>query len=431
MNILLTFAVMFVLMFFGMDIFVSMGAASVIYLLFSGNAPLTLVAQNMVNGLSNFSLLAIPLFMMVGELMKISGMTPRLMKFAKYFIGHIKGSMAYTAVFATMILSGVSGSAPACCTATSSVMLPILKEEGYPEDFSAALTATSAIMDPLIPPSIALVFLSLISTLSVGKLFVGGLLPGLLMGVSIMGVCFLKTRKMTLVEPERHKITAKGAWNAFKEAYLSLFAPVIILLGVMSGLVTITEVAILACIYVLFIGMFVYKTIKIKDLFSTFQRSAYFSCNIMAMFSIVGIFSWFVAVEELGKQLLVFIMDINLSIPMFWLFINILFLFLGMIMDAIPAMLIFVPILLPIASSLGVDLIHFGVVVVLNLMIGLITPPVGGLLFLQSKLSGIPFDKLTKACMPFIACLLLVLVLSTVFPQIVLFLPNLFLGGSV
>ncbi len=424
MSILMLFAVLFTLMFLGVEIFLSMGIAAAVYLLVTGNAPLTLIATSMVNGITNTSLLAIPFFILAGELMNISGMTLRIVRFSRFFIGKWKGGLSYTCVVVNIIAAGVSGSAPADCSAVSSVMLPVMKKEGYPEEFSAAINASAATIGPIIPPSIPMVFIGLLTNLSIGRLFLGGVIPGLLMGGALMSICYLKVKKMKLEIYEQEQ-SFKIFWKVFKDSFLALSAPLIIIVGVITGLVTITEVAMLATAYVLILGVFVYKTIAIKDILKIFRNSVLFSSSIMALFSIAFIFSWFIAVEGIGKQLGVYIISMNMSPLMFLIFVAILFILLGMIIDAIPAMLIFVPVLLPISATLGIDPIHISVVIVTNLMIGLLTPPVGGLLYLESKIANVPVDKLIKELVPFILVLFVVVALMTFIPPIVTFIPNL------
>ena len=424
MSILMLFAVLFTLMFLGVEIFLSMGIAAAVYLLVTGNAPLTLIATSMVNGITNTSLLAIPFFILAGELMNISGMTLRIVRFSRFFIGKWKGGLSYTCVVVNIIAAGVSGSAPADCSAVSSVMLPVMKKEGYPEEFSAAINASAATIGPIIPPSIPMVFIGLLTNLSIGRLFLGGVIPGLLMGGALMSICYLKVKKMKLEIYEQEQ-SFKIFWKVFKDSFLALSAPLIIIVGVITGLVTITEVAMLATAYVLILGVFVYKTIAIKDILKIFRNSVLFSSSIMALFSIAFIFSWFIAVEGIGKQLGVYIISMNMSPLMFLSFVALLFILLGMIIDAIPAMLIFVPVLLPISATLGIDPIHISVVIVTNLMIGLLTPPVGGLLYLESKIANVPVDKLIKELVPFILVLFAVVALMTFVPPIVTFIPNL------
>lgn len=424
MSILMLFAVLFTLMFLGVEIFLSMGIAAAVYLLVTGNAPLTLIATSMINGITNTSLLAIPFFILAGELMNISGMTLRIVRFSRFFIGKWKGGLSYTCVVVNIIAAGVSGSAPADCSAVSSVMLPVMKKEGYPKEFSAAINASAATIGPIIPPSIPMVFIGLLTNLSIGRLFLGGVIPGFLMGGALMLICYLKVKKMKLGIYEQEQ-SFKIFWEVLKDSFLALSAPLIIIIGVITGLVTITEVAMLATAYVLILGIFVYKTIAIKDILNIFKNSVLFSSSIMALFSIAFIFSWFIAVEGIGKQMGLYIISMNMSPLTFLIFVALLFILLGMIIDAIPAMLIFVPVLLPISTTLGIDPIHISVVIVTNLMIGLLTPPVGGLLYLESKLANVPVDRLIKELVPFILVLFAVVVLMTFIPPIVTFIPNL------
>ncbi|TFG90955.1 MAG: TRAP transporter large permease [Candidatus Atribacteria bacterium] len=424
MSILLLFAIMFLLMILGVAIVICMGIASFVYLLVTGNAPLTLVSTSMINGITNSSLLAIPFFILAGELMNISGMTLRVVKFARFFIGKWKGGLSYTCVIVNIIAAGVSGSAPADCSAVSSVLLPVMKEEGYPEEFSAAINASAATIGPIIPPSIPMVFIGLLTNLSVGRLFLGGVIPRFLMGAGLMLVCYFKVKKMNLGIYEQEQ-SFKIFLEVLKDSFLALIAPFVIILGVITGLVTITEVAILSTSYIFFVGIFVYKTIAIKDILNIFKNSIFFSSSIMALFSVAGIFAWFIAVEGLGKQLGAYVLSMNMSPFLFIVFVNLLFVFLGMIMSAIAAMLIFVPVLLPIAIALGIDPIFMSVVIVLNLMIGLLTPPVGGLLYLEAKIANVPVDKLIKELIPFILILFGVVVLMILFPPLVTFIPNL------
>ncbi len=424
MSMLMLFAIMFLLMFLGVEIFLSMGIAAAAYLLVTGNAPLTLIATSMINGITTPSLVAIPFFILAGELMNISGMTLRVIRFSRFFIGKWKGGLSYTCVIVNIITAGVSGSAPADCSAVSSVLLPVMKKEGYPENFSAAINASAATIGPIIPPSIPMVFIGLLTDLSIGRLFLGGVIPGFLMGGGLMLICCLKVKKMNLEIYEQEQ-SFKIFLGLLKDSFWALISPIIIILGVITGLVTITEVAILATAYVLIIGVFVYKTIAIKDILNIFKMSILFSSTIMALFSIAFIFSWFIAVEGIGKQLGAYVLSMNMSPFMFIIFIVLLFIFLGMVIDAIPAMLIFVPILLPIATALGIDPIHISVIIVTNLMIGLLTPPVGGLLYLEAKIANVPVDKLIKEIVPFILVLFAVVALMIFVPAIVTFIPNL------
>ena len=429
MAIVIIFLVMFLLMFLGMPVFVSMAVSGVCYLLGTGNGPLSMISNSMVNGLSDISLMAIPFFILVGELMNISGMTERMLDFSMYFIGKFRGGLAHACIVVNVIFSLVSGSGPADAAAISPVLLPRMKKEGYPEEFSAALNAAAAVLGPIIPPGIPMVFLALITNLSIGRLFFGALIPGLIMAGSMHLIVLFAARKMDLkIDKGGAEEGGESFLSVLKKAVLSLIAPVIIIVGVLTGMATVTEIAILACAYVLLIGVFVYRTISFKAMYQFFCKMALFSAIIMALFTVADIFSYIIAVEGLSNQLVALIERYHISPTVFLLAINIFFLFLGMIMDATPAMLIFGPVLLPLANQLGIDSIHFGMIMICNLMIGLITPPVGALLFIESKLSGISFERITKAVLPFVAALLVCQLLITYIPWTVTWLPNLIFG---
>jgi len=420
----LLFLLLFGLCALGFEIWAAMGLSAILYLLIRGDVPLNIVAQSMVAGVDIITLVAIPFFMLAGELMNESGITERLVRFSQYFVGRIQGGLAYVTVIVNVIMAGVSGSAVADASAVSSVLLPAMARDGYDRRFAAAINAAAATIGPIIPPSIPMVFIAVISDLSIGRLFLGGVVPGFLMGAFLAVTIYLQSLRHPLPTT-----VVKGGLREFLrllgQAFLALLAPLIILAGVVFGVVTIVEVAFLAVFYVLLVGLLGYRTIRLRALPGIFARAAATSTTIMAIFAAVGAFSWIIANEQLGPQVARAIQGFGLGWVGFLLMVNIFFLFLGCIMDAIPAMLIFFPVLLPIAKGLGIDPIHFGVVVVLNLMIGLLTPPVGGLLFLEAKIAEIPFEELVRAVTPFLLALLVVLGLITYLPPLVTFIPNL------
>ncbi|WP_026699772.1 TRAP transporter large permease [Salibacterium aidingense] len=425
--IVLLFVLMFAFMALGLEIYISMGAASMIYLLVATDTPLNLLTSTMVKEIDSYTLLAIPFFILAGELMNRSGMTLRLVEFSKFFIGKLKGGLAYSAVGVNIFSAGVSGSAPADCSAVSSVMLPAMKKDGYKEGFSASINAAAATIGPIIPPSIPMVFLALITNLSVGRLFLGGIIPGFLMGAALLVICYVLMKKQDLPVVD-YKRSWKKFMSLFKDTFFALVAPVIIILGIITGMVTVTEVAILATAYVLLIGMFVYRAISWKDLVHIFASTGVFASTIMVLFSIVGIFSWIMAGEQVADQLAELFLSLHVNAVTFLILVNIFLLFIGMIMDALPAMLIFIPVLLPLALELGVDPIHFGVVVVVNLMIGLVTPPVGALLYIVSRIGKIPFHVVGRSIFPFVLALLAVLLLITFVPSLVTWIPYSMMG---
>lgn len=418
------FILLFLLCAAGFEIWAAMGLSAILYLLIRGDVPLNVMAMTMVSGVDIMTLVAIPFFMLAGELMNESGITERLVRFAQYFVGRIRGGLAYVTVIVNVIMAGVSGSAVADASAVSSVLLPAMARDGYDRRFAAAINAAAATIGPIIPPSIPMVFIAVISDLSIGRLFLGGMIPGLLMGTFLAVTIYMQSLRRPL------PITRiEGGLGEFLRllgsAFLALLAPVIIVAGVIFGVVTIVEVAFLAVFYVLLVGLFGYRTIRLRALPGIFERAAALSATIMAIFAAVGAYSWIIATEQLGAQVARGIEALGLGRFGFLLIINLFFLFLGCIMDAVPAMLIFFPVLLPIAIRLGIDPTHFGVVVVLNLMIGLLTPPVGALLFLVTKIAEISFEELVRAVVPYLAALLTVLGLITYVPDLVTFIPNL------
>lgn len=418
------FLLMFLLCALGFEIWAAMGLSAILYLLIRGDVPLNVMAMSMVSGVDIITLVAIPFFVLAGELMNESGITERLVRFSQYFVGRIQGGLAYVTVIVNVIMAGVSGSAVADASAVSSVLLPAMARDGYDRRFAAAINAAAATIGPIIPPSIPMVFIAVISDLSIGRLFLGGVVPGLLMGIFLAVTIYMQSLRHPLPTTRVEGGLAEFL-RLLGQAFLALLAPVIIIAGVVFGVVTIIEVAFLAVFYVLLVGLLVYRTIRLRAVPGIFARAAATSVTIMAIFAAVGAFAWIIANEQLGPQVARGIQAFGLGRVGFLLVVNIFFLFLGCIMDAVPAMLIFFPVLLPVAKGLGIDPIHFGVVVVLNLMIGLLTPPVGALLFLEAKIADIPFEVLVRAVTPYLIALLAVLGLITYVPALVTFVPNL------
>lgn len=418
------FLLMFLLCALGFEIWAAMGLSAILYLLIRGDVPLNVMAMSMVSGVDIVTLVAIPFFMLAGELMNESGITERLVRFSQYFVGRIQGGLAYVTVIVNVIMAGVSGSAVADASAVSSVLLPAMARDGYDRRFAAAINAAAATIGPIIPPSIPMVFIAVISDLSIGRLFLGGVVPGLLMGIFLAVTIYMQSLRHPLPTTRVEGGLAEFL-RLLGQAFLALLAPVIIIAGVVFGVVTIIEVAFLAVFYVLLVGLLAYRTIRLRAVPGIFARAAATSVTIMAIFAAVGAFAWIIANEQLGPQVARGIQAFGLGRVGFLLVVNIFFLFLGCIMDAVPAMLIFFPVLLPVAKGLGIDPIHFGVVVVLNLMIGLLTPPVGALLFLEAKIADIPFEVLVRAVTPYLIALLAVLGLITYVPALVTFVPNL------
>lgn len=422
--IILLFGLMFLFIGIGFSLWTAMGVSGVIYILLKGEFSLRILIQTMVGGIDSTILPAIPFFICVGILMNRSGITRKLADFSDFFVGRFRGGLAYVSIVVSLIMAGVSGSAVADASSVSAVLHPIMKDRGYDDEFAAAINSSSAVIGPIFPPSIPMIFISVISGLSLGKLFVGGIVPGVLMALFLaIAVAFVSRRKN--YRTVKIQMSLGHFFALLKDSIFAIIAPLIIILGVVFGFVTLVEVAVLAILYVLLISLFFYRSITMKDLFPIFKESAIFSSSIMIIFAVVGLFQYIVAIEQMGDKLLHVIQELHMGKHVFLIFTIAFFLLMGCILDAVPVMLIFFPVLLPIAIKLGIDPIHFGVIVVLNLMIGLLTPPIGAILFIQTKITNLDFDRMVKCIWPYTLTLLAVLLLVTYVPVLVTFLPNL------
>lgn len=419
------FALLFALMAIGAPIFVAMAAAGVIYALSTGLAQATTLPTAMARGVSNFELLAIPFFILTGDLMNRSGMTGRIVNLILFFVGKVRGALAYVSVTVSLFASGISGSAPADASAVSAVLMPAMRREGYDPPFAASVNASSAIIGPIMPPSIPMIFVALVTNLSIGQLFLGGVGPALLLTAILFAVLWFRGRSTSMPVADVGVRSGTSLQRLLGEALLAMLTPVIILTGVFTGIATITEVAFVSAAYVLVLGMFVYRTISVRDVPGIFRDVAVFSATVMILFAVVGIFSHVVAAERVGDDLAGFVDGLDVGPLAFLLLTMVFFLLVGLVLDAVPAILIFMPILLPAALNVGVDPIHFGVVVVVNLMIGLLTPPVGALLFVVSKVSRVSFVRLARETLPFVAALFAGLLVLILLPDIVTWLPEL------
>jgi len=422
--ILLLFFLLFLFIGIGFSIWTAMGLSGLIYILIQGQVSLKVLVTNMVTGVDSATLVAIPFFILAGELMNRSGITRRIADFADFFVGHFKGGLAYVAIVVNVIMAGISGSAVADASAVSSILLPAMKEKGYDLPFAAAINASSAVIGPIIPPSIPMIFIGVISGISIGKLFLGGVVPGLMMGVFLAVTVFIASRKKNYPVSSR-TFSFPEFMGLLRDTILAIISPLIIIAGIVFGVVTLVEVAVLAIVYILFISLYVYRSISYREIFEVLARTAVFSSSIMIIFAVVGVFQYIVALEQWGEKLKLLIASWQMSKWTFLLLVNLFFIFMGCILDAIPVMLIFFPVLLPTAIGLGIDPAHFGVITVLNLMIGLLTPPIGALLFLETKIANLPFAVLVKAVTPYTLTLFVVLFLCTFIPDLVLFVPNL------
>lgn len=427
MSLAFLFGAFLVLLIIGMPIVFAMALSSVAFLLVYGQTiPLTVIPHQMVAGVDNFPLLAIPFFFLAGELMNAAGITQRLVEFAAAIVGHIRGGLAYVVIVTNIIMAGFSGTALADASATGSVLIPAMKRQGYHAEFSAAITAAAATIGPIIPPSIPMIIYAVVAEVSVGTLFLAGVIPGLLMGAYLCLVTFFVSRRRGY--PVARRSTLRQAGAATRRAIWALMAPVIILGGIVTGVVTATEAGVLAVAYSLFVGFFIHKELRLRELPQIFCRTAVGTAVIMIIVGASGIMGWLVANMKIGDAVLAGVTALTQSPWAILLLMNVFFLIVGCLMDPLAGMLVFVPVFLPLIKHVHIDPIHFGLVVVLNLMIGLLTPPVGYLLFMSAEMAGVSIDAVVREVLPLLAALLVVLAISTYWPGMVMFVPNLFSG---
>src|SRR5690625_1892068 len=430
MELILLFGILFGLMIIGAPIFIAMLVSALVTLAVTGLGAATVLPTQMAAGVDSIQLLAIPFFILMGELMARAGLTDRLVDLLMSFLGRFRGGLAHVVVGVNAFASSISGSAPASASMVSSAMLPAMRAAGYKPAYSAAVTASAAVLGPIMPPSVPMVFVSLITALSLGQLFIGGIGPAILIAIVLVGVVALQASRGKLAE----KVTAPGAdakplGTLLVRALPALGAPVFIVVGVIGGFVTITEVSMIAAFYVLVLG-FAYRTISLRTLPTFIRDSTVFASTIMMLFAAVGGFTFIIAAQRVGDQVAAAINEADLGPRAFLLLTMVYFLLVGMVLDAVPAILIFLPILMPVAIELGIDPIHFGVVTVVNLMVGLVTPPVGALLYVLTKLGRVSFGSRVKEIVPFITGLLLALCVTVLVPPVVTFIPDLFFGGN-
>ena len=384
---------------------------------------ISLVAQRIFTGLDSYSILAVPLFVLAGELMNKSGITTRIIDFANALVGHFRGGLAQVNVWSSVMFAGISGSAVADTSALGRVFIPQMEKEGYSKEFSSALTAASSVIGPMIPPSIPVIIYALIASgVSVPALFLAGIVPGILSAIALsIFVYFYATRhniRSTVVRQSRRKALVK--------AFIPLTMPVFILGSILMGIVTPTEAAALAAFYALTVGMFVYKSLKIKDLPEVFIRSMRDSSIVLILIAVISVANWLLTFSRVPQYISQQIMSTISDPIMFLIMVNLILLVVGLFLEGIAAMLILIPIFHPIAMSFGIDPVHFGIVVILNLMIGLITPPLGICLFVSNTISNVGIAAISKQIIPLFLLEVLVLFFITFVPQSVLFLPKLF-----
>jgi tripartite ATP-independent transporter DctM subunit len=404
----------------GVPVAFALGLTSVAYILSIDNLSLlTSMPQRLIGGVG-YGYVAIPMFMLMGELMSRGGMIDRLVRSSMAWVGHIRGGLAYVNVLANTIIGAIMGSANAQTAMMTRVMVPAMVKEGYKKDFSAALTVAGSMTGPIIPPSMIFIIYGVLSRASIGDLFKAGILPGIALSLGFAAIIvFLSFRdKFPKSERASLRVIAKTSWEAFPSIFVTFFA----IAGIFSGLFTATESAAVACLLAFIFGKFVHKDLKLSDFPRILINTAMSTALVTFIIAASNIFTWVMALEQVPQMINHAFLSLANNSFTFLLLVNVLFLIIGMFMDGIPAMIIMVPILLPTVAVFGIDPVHFGIILSINITLGLIHPPVGTGLFIASSISGVPYGRLTAAIWPFVIMSLFVLILITYIPAISLWL---------
>jgi tripartite ATP-independent transporter DctM subunit len=419
---------MIILFLLGIPVGYSLGVAGLLaYLNEMGTrVNIPMLAQRMQYGVNNFLLLAIPLFILAAKLMNTAGITTRLFNFARLLVGFLPGGLGHANTVASLIFAGMSGAAVADAAGLGQVELKAMRDEGYDDDFSVAITAASSTIGPIFPPSIPMVIFGLVAEVSVGRLFLGGVVPGLAMTVALMIMVAIYAKRNRY--PRTPFAGFREILKGFSHAILPILTPIILLGGIWSGQFTPTEAAAVAVAYALVLGVLVYREIGVKDLGQIFIATAKETAAIGIIICAANFFGWLLLRTGLTIKVTAGISGLTTDPFVLLLIINVFLLIIGCFMETVVAILIITPMLMPIIAKVGIDPLHFGLVMVLNLMIGLLTPPFGVVLFVMAGVSGLPFERIVRATAPFLIPLLAVLALITIFPPLVTWLPNLVMG---
>ena len=412
-----------ILIFIGCPLYLSLGAVSLLYAVLSGSN-LVIIPQKISMAANSFPLLAAPFFILMGNIMNFSGVTNRIFKFADVLVGWMRGGLGHANIIASVIFAGMSGAAVADAGGLGTIEREAMRKAGYDDDFSCAITAASSTIGPIIPPSLPMIIYGAQSETSIGKLFIAGVIPGILMAVALGIMVEAKARKNNY--PYQKWQGFKVLFKAFIEAFWALMAPVILLLGIMLGIFTPTEAATVSAFYALILGLFVYKEFKLKELPKLMLMAVSTNGVVLALVMTAMAFGYSLTIAQIPQMAGSSLLALTSNPYIILLLINIFLLFIGLFMEATAAMLILIPIFMPVINQMGIDPVQFGIIMVLNLMIGTITPPVGVVLSVTGNIANVSFDRVAKATAPFLIPLIIVLLLVTYVPYITLFLPSLF-----
>lgn len=417
--------VFFITLLIGIPVAFCLALTSLVVLLVLGDVPLHLIPQRMFTGMDSFPLMAVPFFILAGDLMNACGITTRIVRFATAIVGSIRGGLAHVNIVASMFFAGISGSAVADTAAMGSILIPAMEDDGYDKTFAAAVTAASSVIGPIIPPSIPVVIFALVGSVSVGGLFLAGMIPGILIGLGLMAVAYFLARKHNY-GTKRPLVSFRELISSTRGAIIPMIMPVIILGGILSGAFTPTEAAAVAVGYAIVVGLFVLRSITVKDLPTIFFRSMVTTSTILMVMACANVFSWILGTQQIPQQLAAEISSWTSNPYLLLLLINLILLLVGCFLEGTASIIIMVPILLPLATHAGIDPLHFGIVVVMNLMIGLITPPLGLCLFVVCTVANVGLTRLIRMTLPFVMIEIVTLLIVTYIPGLSLYFPRMF-----
>jgi C4-dicarboxylate transporter DctM subunit len=421
----MTLALFLSLIFFfiiNIPIAISIALASIAAILVKGNIPLVVVVQKMFTATDSFPLMAVPFFILAGSLMEYGGISRRLVDFANTIVGRLSGGLALVSIIASMFFGAISGAAAATVAAIGTILIPAMIRRGYDRGFATAVQATAGTLGVMIPPSIPMVIYGVLTGVSIGALFIGGILPGILVGISLMLVAYKISKDRGYKGDE--KVGFNKILMAFKDAILALLMPVIILGGIYGGVFTPTEAAVVAVVYGFIIGFFVYKELKLKHLKDILTNTVVSTAMIMFIIATASVFGWLLASEQIPQVVANALLSLSRNPIVILALINILLLFIGTFMETVAAIIILVPVFLPVITQIGVDPLHFGLIIVVNLAIGMVTPPLGVCLFVGCGIANIKLEDITRAVWPFLIVMVVDIILITYIPAISTFLPK-------
>jgi tripartite ATP-independent transporter DctM subunit len=420
-DVWITLIVLFGLMFFGMPVAFAVAAAAILGIIFSG-LPVIVVAQRMLAGVDSSSMLAVPLFLLMGEIMSTAGLTKRLVNFMNHLVGRFTGGLGAVNVSVNMVMGGMSGSALSDVAMSGSALIPAMVSSGYSRGYAAAITATSSIMGPIIPPSIPFIVYGSVFSVSIGKLFLAGVIPGVLIGVLLLATNWVYSRIYRIggqIPSSRAQI-----WDSFMGALPTLLTPILILGGIFGGFFTPTEAAAVGTLYALVLGIFVHRSLTFRQLVDALAQTASSSAVLFFIIAASSAYGWYLARSDVGALIVDLFSPIKSEPLLVLLFLNMVFLLFGCFMETWAIFFLLVPLVMPLVREIGVDPVQFGLILVINLNIGLVTPPFGMCMFISNRIAQASIGEFTRAMLVFLPALLVVLALATYVPALSLWLPN-------